>query len=92
MKENSNKNESNVPIKTKNSEERQGIVKGNFLELSKIDSGMIIPYYVCRKCDKNAGTKHENPECHSCANWGGCSGDCTLSHLVCKDCNIIQKI
>ena len=53
---------------------------------------MIIPYYVCRKCNKKAETKHENPECHTCADCGGCNRDCTLSHLVCEYCKITQKV
>ena len=73
-------------------EKRNGIVKGNFVELSKIDSGMVVSYYECRHCGRRADTRHERPECHTCADWGGCNYDCTLSHLVCEYCNIVQKI
>jgi hypothetical protein len=72
--------------------EGKGIVHGNFVELDRVDSGMIESYYVCRKCENTATTRNEKPECHTCSDWNGCGRNCTLSHLVCKKCDIIQKV
>ena len=72
--------------------ENRGIVHGQFVELYRQDSGMIVSYYVCKKCEKSATTKHEKPQCHMCSDWNGCNSDCTLSHLVCENCSIVQPI
>jgi len=72
--------------------EGRGIVKGDFVELSRYDSGMLESYYVCRKCETVANTRNEKPECHTCLDWNGCGRNCTLSHLICKKCNIIQPV
>ena len=72
--------------------ENKGIVKGDFIELSRQSSGMLESYYVCRKCENVASTKNEKPQCHTCLDWNGCGRNCTLSHLICKNCNIVQSI
>ena len=49
-------------------------------------------YYVCRKCERQAETKHEKEECHVCRDWiNGCGRNCTLSHLICENCRIVQE-
>ena len=40
----------------------------------------------CNRCFKVARHEFDNPECHVCADWRGCSGNCTLSRVYCGDC------
>ena len=49
-------------------------------------------YWVCRTCEKPADTEHGKKECRRCRDWNGCGKDCTLSKLICKNCNISEKI
>lgn len=42
--------------------------------------------WYCNTCNLPAKTEHNNPECHSCADWGGCGSDCTLSRVYCSHC------
>jgi len=42
--------------------------------------------WYCNTCNKPAETEHNNPECHVCADWGGCGKDCTLSRVFCPRC------
>lgn len=42
--------------------------------------------YVHLPCDAVAAEVNDKPECHSCSDWSGCGGDCTLSELICPTC------
>lgn len=42
--------------------------------------------WTCSKCWKLAALEHNKEECHTCADWGGCGQDCTLSGIACTDC------
>jgi hypothetical protein len=43
--------------------------------------------YHCKKCDSKLKEVHEKNECNTCANWGFCGHNCTLSGLFCKKCD-----
>lgn len=42
--------------------------------------------WYCTPCWRAAETEHEQEECHTCSNWGGCGRDCTLSRVHCIVC------
>ena len=42
--------------------------------------------WICSACWIPASLEHDKPECHTCADWGGCGRDCTLSAVVCSRC------
>jgi len=42
--------------------------------------------WYCNTCNLPAETEHNNPECHTCADWGSCGRDCTLSKVYCSHC------
>lgn len=45
-----------------------------------------VGHYRCTPCDKIAREEHYGRECHSCRDWGGCGGSCTLSAVYCEGC------
>jgi rubrerythrin len=42
--------------------------------------------WYCIRCNEPAKTEHNNPECHTCSDWGSCGDDCTLSRIYCLKC------
>lgn len=42
--------------------------------------------WYCSICWEPAETEHNNPECHTCRDWGGCRRDCTFSRASCRKC------
>lgn len=48
--------------------------------------------WYCNTCFKPVQTEHEHEECHTCSDWGGCSGDCTLSRIFCSDCGTFKDM
>ncbi len=42
--------------------------------------------WYCSRCMRPASTEHDNPECHTCSDWGSCRNDCTLSVVFCRSC------
>jgi hypothetical protein len=42
--------------------------------------------WVHTPCDATCEVERNGNECHSCADWSGCGGDCTISGLVCMEC------
>jgi hypothetical protein len=46
----------------------------------------------CRRCHEPAKTEHNKPECHTCSDWGGCGGDCTLSAIYCARCETRKEL
>ena len=42
--------------------------------------------WYCSRCMRPASTEHNNPECHTCSDWGSCRNDCTLSRVSCPTC------
>lgn len=42
--------------------------------------------WYCNTCNIPAETEHNNPECHTCSDWGPCGNDCTLSKVYCSRC------
>lgn len=42
--------------------------------------------WYCNTCNIPAETEHNNPECHTCSDWGSCGRDCTLSKVYCSRC------
>lgn len=71
--------------------EEKGTMRGNFVEIIADDKGADYAYFVCCKCEKTAATRNEKEECHRCRDWSPCGKNCTLSHIVCENCNIIQE-
>lgn len=49
--------------------EGKGTMMGDFIELSRWDSGMIGSYYVCRKCKSVANMMDKKLECSTCSNY-----------------------
>lgn len=47
-------------------------------------------HYQCNMCGRPAREEHNRPECHSCSDWSGCGGGCTLSRVFCETCGISQ--
>jgi len=48
--------------------------------------------WFCSRCWQPALLVHDNPECHTCSDWGSCERDCTLSEVSCKACNATLKL
>jgi|GEM_PF-961554 len=42
--------------------------------------------WYCNTCNNLAETEYNNPECHTCSDWGNCGRDCTLSRVYCPQC------
>jgi hypothetical protein len=42
--------------------------------------------WYCNTCWKSASLEYNGQECHTCSDWGGCGGDCTLSAVCCLTC------
>jgi hypothetical protein len=42
--------------------------------------------WYCSICWNLAATEHNDPECHTCRDWGGCGRDCTFSRAYCSNC------
>ena len=74
-------------------EQRADKIHGQFVSFDHIERpGDEWTDYFCRKCEKQAKTKNEKEECHTCRDWNDCGRNCTLSHLICENCGIRQNI
>lgn len=43
-------------------------------------------WWYCNRCFHPAHSERNKEECHTCSDWGGCGGDCTLSRIFCPPC------
>lgn len=48
--------------------------------------------WYCSRCWQLATLAHDKEECHSCADWGGCGRDCTLSEVSCRTCGTAMAV
>jgi hypothetical protein len=68
------------------------IVKEHFHQTYRFYEDQRVRTWICNSCMNSAGSEHEKKKCHTCEDWGGCGGDCTLSLVFCQNCGTAMQM